>query len=43
MMNQLLVITLAFVLCLLCVVLAMVLAHAKRDVNVDITFLEIYP
>lgn len=41
MFDPLLVTTLAFGSALLCVVLAMVLAYAKRDVIVKITFLEV--
>lgn len=40
MFDPLLVTTMAFVSALLCVVFAMVLAYAKRDVTVEITFLE---
>lgn len=41
MLTPLIVTTLAFVLSLICVVLAMLFAFAKRDVTVKITFFEL--
>lgn len=40
--SPLVVITIAFFIALVCVIMSIVFAYAKRDVIVDVTFLEVH-